>query len=54
MKASPSEVAMLQELNDSGVLTMAAIVQEAKFLDEAHPVVLNMAWKWLQKRSKRL
>ena len=54
MKASPSEVAMLQELNDSGVLTMAAIVQEAKFLDEAHPVVLNMAWKWLQKRSTRL
>eukprot|EP00435_Cladocopium_sp_Y103_P067465 s193_g30.t1 len=27
-------VAMLQELNDAEVLTMAAIVQEAKFLDE--------------------
>ena len=37
MKASPSEVAMLEALNDSGVLTMAAIVQEAKFLDEARP-----------------
>ena len=30
-----AQVAMLQELNDAEVLTMAAIVQEAKFLDEA-------------------
>ncbi|CAL1126727.1 unnamed protein product [Cladocopium goreaui] len=36
-------VAMLQELNDSGVLTMAAIVQEAKFLDEVPQLPLRWA-----------